>query len=187
MLLSYGLVSCCRVWARGLCLLTAQTDKHNCKLQLSACSCDSPFDWHFNPKAEIMQCALHIWPLPICLNHHLLHHCYLLQHLHDHWSAVVCLSWANKSPAGILKHTLARTHFSREQEETREGKWKTHEVMPESEGKWAAGVLTGETAQCPHIQPTHFECMNVKQLANDASLSSMLRLQSRSIKMISHK
>lgn len=46
-------------------------------LRLSACSCDAPFYWHFNPKAEIMQHALHLWPLPICLAHHPLHHCYL--------------------------------------------------------------------------------------------------------------
>lgn len=114
-------------------------------LRLSACSCDAPFYWHFNPKAEIMQHALHLWPLPICLAHHPLHHCYLSPPPNPqcHLSAVVSLSWVNKSPAGILKQTHSRTLITAQSKKRQEGNWKTHKVMPESEGKWAAGVLTG--------------------------------------------
>lgn len=60
-----------------------------------------------------------------------------------HLSAVVSLSWVNKSPAGILKQTHSRTLITAQSKKRQEGNWKTHKVMPESEGKWAAGVLTG--------------------------------------------
>lgn len=60
-----------------------------------------------------------------------------------HLSAVVSLSRVNKSPAGILKQTHSRTLITAQSKKRQEGNWKTHKVMPESEGKWAAGVLTG--------------------------------------------